>query len=1197
MRNRLLLIFFLLLNFFAKELRAQCGSHPDYETLMALYDSTNGEGWINNSGWKEGKEGVSCDPCNGWYGVGCENGRVSNLNLRTNNLQGTLVDLSVLTELKIFNIFLNQVDGPIPNLSKNIKLEELICVGNKINGAIPDLSLNINLKYFDCGSNQITGVIPNLSKNINLKFFNCSSNQIIGEVPSLAYNEVLNTFRCEFNKITGVIPELSNNKDLERFDCSKNQIQGPIPNLLNNRMLHDFDCSNNKIVGGLPDLSNNLNLIIFRSAYNRIIGVIPDLSKNEKLLYFEIQQNEISGYIPDLSSNKMLKSFNCESNKLTGEIPVLSNNEFLNYFTCAENKIMGSIPSLSNNQRLTSFDCSRNQLTGEIPNLAMNTDLISFNCSSNQLIGMIPDLSNNSSLKSFRCDFNKLVGVIPNLSKNLNLDFFNCSNNLLASIIPDLSSNNLLKEFYCHSNKLFGEIPNFSNNKFLKTFTCYENQLSGCFNESICRDSLLFNSRKNPLLPWQGDNLRYCNGESQTGASCDDTDSTTINDLINSSCECEGEATSLCGSHPDYNTLMALYDSTNGDGWINNAGWKEGKAGTNCDPCKGWYGVYCNYGRVEYVKLDSNNLVGKLVPLDKLDSLITFRCAYNFLIDTIPNLSLNINLRDYNCGRNQLTGRIPDLFNNINLEWFNCTDNQLTGEIPNLSTNIKLTQFFCGSNKLSGAMPDFSSNTNLFSFACYNNNISGPISDLSKNINLYLFYCGFNKLTGTIPNLSNNVNLQWFNCEQNNIVGHIPDLSNNKLLINFSCAENQISGSIPDLSTNINLQSFRCDRNNISGEIQDLSKNKFLIEFSCAENQLSGCFNESICRDSLFFNSQNNTFLPWNGIHYSYCFGESQIGATCDDMDANTINDAINENCECKGIKRIQCDSIKLNIDYYIINENEKNTLDIFANDILTTQGLLSTDKVNINVVRSPNAPIVIKVDKDLVSVEVSSAWSDTIVLQYTLTRESCPNSTTSYIYLINKSVFEESLCSQITLKRDTYNGLKNEEILLDVVNNDLVNSIPFTQAEDLGIEYKISKFTLPKNVKSSLTLRSGEYYLTIEEDWIDTLFAKYEVCITAPCDTCMTVDIAFVNKALEDITLTTIFSPDGDGINDQLKFTTSSEIKDSEIWIFNRYGTQVYQKKDYTNDWDASGFGGGIYYYVLNYKGVQIKKLLTIVK
>lgn len=76
------------------------------------------------------------------------------------------------------------------------------------------------------------------------------------------------------------------------------------------------------------------------------------------------------------------------------------------------------------------------------------------------------------------------------------------------------------------------------------------------------------------------------------------------------------------------------------------------------------------------------------------------------------------------------------------------------------------------------------------------------------------------------------------------------------------------------------------------------------------------------------------------------------------------------------------------------------------------------------------------------------------------------------------------------------------------------------------------------------------------------------------------------------------IITPDGDGINDTWRITNIDFYEDATIRIFNRWGEQVYYKKNYLQDWDGKNTNGdalpdGTYYYVItfpdsdkNYKG-----------
>ncbi len=69
-------------------------------------------------------------------------------------------------------------------------------------------------------------------------------------------------------------------------------------------------------------------------------------------------------------------------------------------------------------------------------------------------------------------------------------------------------------------------------------------------------------------------------------------------------------------------------------------------------------------------------------------------------------------------------------------------------------------------------------------------------------------------------------------------------------------------------------------------------------------------------------------------------------------------------------------------------------------------------------------------------------------------------------------------------------------------------------------------------------------------------------------------------------------FTPNGDGINDKfvIKGATSDELKDNELFIFNRWGGQVYHMVNYDNSWDGKSnssllgselLSEGTYFYV----------------
>ncbi|HEY0030680.1 MAG TPA: gliding motility-associated C-terminal domain-containing protein [Bacteroidia bacterium] len=85
----------------------------------------------------------------------------------------------------------------------------------------------------------------------------------------------------------------------------------------------------------------------------------------------------------------------------------------------------------------------------------------------------------------------------------------------------------------------------------------------------------------------------------------------------------------------------------------------------------------------------------------------------------------------------------------------------------------------------------------------------------------------------------------------------------------------------------------------------------------------------------------------------------------------------------------------------------------------------------------------------------------------------------------------------------------------------------------------------------------------------------------------CYTVDV----NVFEFIIIPNVFTPDGDGVNDDF-FINSSGFKEFSIEIFNRWGLKVFEAQASTIKWDGRSTAGveltdGTYYYIL--KGISV--------
>ncbi len=151
------------------------------EALVALYNSTNGTNWSNNTSWLQ-----TNTPCN-WYGVTCEGGNVTEITLYYNQLEGIIPNkISDISSLKILSLNGNQLSGKvITELGYLNNLQSLYLDGNQLTGTIPSELGNLsNLQVLSLQFNQLSGSIPpELGNLANLQDLYLGGNQISGTIP------------------------------------------------------------------------------------------------------------------------------------------------------------------------------------------------------------------------------------------------------------------------------------------------------------------------------------------------------------------------------------------------------------------------------------------------------------------------------------------------------------------------------------------------------------------------------------------------------------------------------------------------------------------------------------------------------------------------------------------------------------------------------------------------------------------------------------------------------------------------------------------------------------------------------------------------------------------------------------------------------------------------------------------------------
>ena len=265
--------------------------------------------------------------------------------------------------------------------------------------------------------------------------------------------------------------------------------------------------------------------------------------------------------------------------------------------------------------------------------------------------------------------------------------------------------------------------------------------------------------------------------------------------------------------------LIKLYQSTNGDNWNNNTNWCSDK------PIEEWYGITCwDDGKYE-LRLNNNNLTGKIEQTFS-DDLVLLSCSRNqltsldvsgctSLVDLLCKdnqlTSLNVSgctsLKTLSCGGNQLTSL--NASGCTLLEYLNCLYNQLTS--LDVSGCTSLVELYCSNNQLPSL--DVAGCTSLVYLECYNNqllslDVSGctslnylscggnqlPSLDISACTSLQTLYCGKNQLTSL--DVSGCTSLVYLQCSNNQLTSL--DVYECTSLVDLYCKYNQISSEIPD---------------------------------------------------------------------------------------------------------------------------------------------------------------------------------------------------------------------------------------------------------------------------------------------------------------------------------------------------------------------------------------------------------------
>jgi len=818
----------------------------DWTALKALYESTNGDNWTNNTSWSStvinNNRPAGCN-LNSLYGVNLNaEGRVGSLSLEANGLSGTIpTEIGKLKDLTSIRMHVNgNLGGTLPPEIGNLdKLTALILNNTQVTGNLPpELGNLINLRTASLGNNNFTGEIPwqlgNLSELTELSL---TGNQLTGEIPS----------------------ELSNLTKLDRFNLGRNQLSGSIPASLGNlENLLFFNVYDNNLAGcysgdlyNFCEISDNSNI----SNGNNFNATWQDFCDTYAGNCDTIPIPTCDSY-DWYALKKLYESTNGDnwSNRIGWDMLIAANDTVP--IDCDLSSLYGI--TLDVNGRVDSVYLASNQLTGNIPTeIEMLANLVYLVLGNNGIGGGIPaSIGKLDLLKTLDLSFNPLGGNIP----------------------PEMGNLSSLSSLSLRYNQLIGNIPaEFGNLSNLTSLKLEYNSLTGCYPNNLKLFCLQLGTA-------------IFGGSNQLDANWDDF-------CNNNDGNCNKTEMQNCYLE-DWTAVKALYDSTDGDNWSRRNDWNTQIANQtslpqNCN-LKKLYGVELNNkGRIIALDLSSNNLTGAIPSqLEKLSSLERLELGNNRLNGPIPKQLANLeHLKELSLSLNQLSGEIPIELGNLNnlttlglsrnnlsgniprelsnltrLTWLSLTGNNLSGAIPNeLGVLSNLSFLGVNSNQLSGCYPS------SFSYFCskfsnsYISNSNNLIATWEEFCNDRSGICNYQEIIGCHSNdwyalkaLYENTNgdnwtntTGWStlianktsppaNCSLDNLHGVFTGIGGRVASLNLS--NNNLEGKIPGrLKSLSSLGALNLAANKLEGDIpKEIGSLNNLYELNLGLNQLSG---------------------------------------------------------------------------------------------------------------------------------------------------------------------------------------------------------------------------------------------------------------------------------------------------------------------------------------------------------------------
>ncbi|KAL5173640.1 Receptor-like protein EIX2 [Glycine soja] len=606
---------------------------------------------------------------------GCVKHSLQELDFKSNQITGSLPDLSVFSSLRSLFLDGNKLSGKIPEgIRLPFHLEE---------GGIPKSFGNAcALRSLDMSNNSLSEEFPMIIHHLSgcarysLEQLYLRMNQINGTLPDLSIFSSLRGLYLYGNKLNGEIPkDIKFPPQLEQLDMQSNSLKG---------VLTDYHFANMSKLGILELSDNSLLALAFSQNWIppfqlshiglrscKLGPVFPKwLETQNQFRDIDISNAGIADMAPkwfwaNLAFRERI-SMNISYNNLHGTIPNFPIKNIQYFLTLGPNQFDGPVPPFLRGSVF--LDLSKNQFSDSLSFLCANgtvETLYELDLSNNHFSGKIPDCwSHFKSLTYLDLSHNNFSGRIPtSMGSLLHLQALLLRNNNLTDEIPfSLRSCTNLVMLDISENRLSGLIPAWIGSELqeLQFLSLGRNNFHGSLPLQICylSDIQLLDVSLNSMSGQIPKCIKNFTSMTQKTSSRDYQGHSYLVNTMGIS----------LNSTYDLNALLM---------W------------------KGSEQMFKNNVLLllKSIDLSSNHFSGEIpLEIEDLFGLVSLNLSRNHLTGKIPsNIGKLTSLESLDLSRNQLVGSIPPSLTQI--YWLSVLDlshNHLTGKIP---TSTQLQSF------------------------------------------------------------------------------------------------------------------------------------------------------------------------------------------------------------------------------------------------------------------------------------------------------------------------------------------------------------------------------------------------------------------------------------------------------------------------------------------------------------------------